>query len=98
MSKKLVDHTWAKIIERDSQAKEALLTKIGEIVELVQRSRGIDGKEASRLISDDGRLEYALRKCLDHLEGSSSVNENDYFIFYEYATGAAKRAEEMMLE
>lgn len=98
MSNKLVDHVWSKIIERDSQAQAALSTKIAEVVEMTLRAHAVDGADASKLVSDEGRLEYALRRCLDHLTKPGSVGEMDYFIYYEYATGAAKRADDMLAE
>ncbi|MCY1557760.1 hypothetical protein D9M68_946360 [compost metagenome] len=98
MSDKLVDHQWAKILERDSQAKTVLLDKITKVVEMTLRSRAIDGSEAARLISDDGKLEYALRQCLAHLTNPETVSEMDYFIYYDYATVAAQRADDILFE
>ncbi|CAI8763067.1 hypothetical protein [Pseudomonas sp. A-RE-23] len=98
MSDKLVDHLWEKIIERDSQAKAVLSDKISKVVEITLRSRAVDGSDAANLVSDEGRLEYALRKCLAHLMNPESVSEMDYFIYYEYATGAARRADNILSE
>lgn len=98
MSNKLVDHSWRKIAERGAQAKSEIRSKLALIADLTQWYRSLYGEEASRQISDDGCLEYALRKCLEHLEGDSDISKMDYFIYCNYATYAARQVDRVLLE
>ena len=93
MKDKLVDHQWTKITGRDSSAKDALRDKIKQITQLEEVIRSEDGEEAAHIVFDDGRIKHALTRCLENLEGSNSVNEHDFWICYEYATAAAKKAQ-----
>ena len=93
MKDKLVDHQWTKITGRDSSAKDVLRDKIKQITQLEEVIRSEDGEEAARIVFDGGRIKHALTRCLENLEGSNSVNEHDFWICYEYATAAAKKAQ-----
>lgn len=98
MAVTLVNHSWSKIIERDSYAKQALKDKIEEVTQLEESIRQTDGEDAARNVLKDGLIIHALKRCLENLEGSSTVTVKDYWVFYEFATSAAKKAEEILNE
>jgi len=98
MSVKLVDHSWTKIIERDKFAKATLAAKIKQIEEIEEAIRAVEGEEAARNVLHNGLIKHALTRCLENLQGSSSVTEQDYWVCYEFATNAAKDAERVIDE
>ncbi|EKT4542648.1 hypothetical protein QEM15_004883 [Pseudomonas putida] len=98
MTVRLVNHSWNKIIERDLFAKQALKDKIEEVKQLEESIRVKDGLEAARNVLNDGLIIHALQRCLENLEGSTTVTERDFWVCYEFATTAAKKAEEVLNE
>ena len=98
MSVKLVDHSWKKIIERDAFSKVALRGKIQEVEQLEESIRLKDGEEAARNVFSDGLIVHALKRCQENLHGSTTVTEQDFWVFYEFATTAAKKAERILNE
>ena len=98
MSVKLVDHSWTKIMERDAFAKTALRGKIEEVEKLEEAIRSKDGADAARNILDDGLIVHALKRCQENLNGSNTVTEQDFWVFYEFATIAARKAERILNE
>ena len=98
MSVKLVDHSWKKIIERDAFSKVAVRGKIQEVEQLQESIRSKDGEDAVRNVFSDGLIVHALKRCQENLEGSTTVTEQDFWVFYEFATTAAKEAENILNE
>lgn len=98
MSVKLVDHSWNKIIERDAFSKVAVRGKIQEVEQLQESIRSTDGEDAVRNVFSDGLIVHALKRCQENLEGSATVTEQDFWVFYEFATTAAKKAEKILNE
>lgn len=98
MSVKLVDHSWNKIIERDAFAKVALRDKIIEVQQLEEAIRSKDGADAARIVLNDGLIVHALKRCQENLEGSTTVTEQDFWVCYEFATTAARKAEKILNE
>ena len=98
MAVKVVDYSWSKIIERDAYAKQALNDKIIEVLQLEDSVRANEGSEVARVVFKDGLIVHALKRCLENLEGASTVTEQDFWVCYEFATTAAKNAEELMNE
>ncbi|MFJ2446774.1 hypothetical protein [Pseudomonas sp. NPDC087626] len=98
MSVKLVDHSWTKIIERDAFSKAALRGKITEVEQLEESIRSKDGADAARNVLDDGLIIHALKRCLENLEGSTTVTEQDFWVCYGFATTTARKAEKILNE
>ncbi|MFV0934006.1 hypothetical protein [Pseudomonas jessenii] len=98
MTVKLFDHLWTKIIGRDAFAKAALRKKIAAVQQLEESIRSKKGEEASRNVLNDGLIVHALKRCLENLEGSSTVTEQDFWVFYEFATTAARKSERILNE
>lgn len=98
MSVKLVDHSWKKIIERDAFSKVAVRGKIQEVEQLQESIRSKDGEDAVRNVFSDGLIVHALKRCQENLEDSTTVTEQDFWVFYEFATTAAKKAENILNE
>ena len=98
MSVKLVDHSWNKIIERDAFAKVALRGKIEEVEQLEEAIRSKDGVEAARNVLNDGLIVHALKRCQENLDGSTTVTEQDFWVCYDFATTAARKAEKILNE
>ena len=98
MSVKLVDHSWTRIIERDEFAKLVLRGKIEEVKQLDESVRSKDGADAARNVLHDGLIVHALKRCLENLEGSTTVTDQDFWVCYEFATTAAKKAENILNE
>ncbi|MGH8383865.1 hypothetical protein [Pseudomonas sp.] len=94
----IVDHSWTKIIERDEFAKIALAAKIDLIEEIEAAIRAAEGEEAARNVLDDGLIKHALTRCLENLQGSASVTEQDFWVCYKFATTAAEKAERIIDE
>ena len=93
MKRPLYDHIWTKIIERNSLAEGVLKQKIKEHEEIFTAIEKTEGKDAARNVMDDGLIGHCLARCLEHLNGSGSVTEKDYYVFYGYASKAAKESE-----
>jgi len=49
-------------------------------------------------VLSDGLIIHALKRCLENLEGSTTVTEMDFWMCYEFATNAAKKAEDILNE
>lgn len=98
MAVTLVNHSWTKIIERDAFAKLVLKDKIAEVTQLEESIRQNDGEDAARNVLNDGLIIHALKRCLENLEGSSTVTEQDFWVCYGFATAAAKKAEKILNE
>ncbi|WP_413705006.1 hypothetical protein [Pseudomonas sp. Pseusp16] len=98
MSVKLFDRLWIKIIGRDAFAKAVLRKKIAAVQQLEESIRSKKGEEASRNVLNDGLIVHALKRCLENLEGSSTVTEEDFRVFYEFATTAAIKSERILNE
>jgi hypothetical protein len=98
MSVKLVDHSWHKIVEGDALAKVVLRDKIAQIQQLEETIRSKDGADAARNVLDNGLIVHALKRCLEHLEGSDATSEQDFLVCYYYATTAAEKAEKILNE
>ncbi|MGH8381732.1 hypothetical protein [Pseudomonas sp.] len=94
----IVDHSWTKIIERDAFAKVALADKIKQIEETEDAIRAAEGEEAACNVLNNGLIKHALTRCLENLQGSTSVTEQDFWVCYEFATTAAKQAERVIDE
>ena len=94
----IVDHSWTKIIERDEFARVALAAKIEQIEEIEAAIRAVEGEEAARNALNDGLIKHALTRCLENLQGSASVTEQDFRVCFEFATTAAKNAERFIDE
>ncbi|MGE8064074.1 hypothetical protein [Pseudomonas sp. NPDC089569] len=95
MPAQLVDHLWDKIIERDALARQILREKIAAVHQLEAAIRLKEGDEVTRVVMRNGLIEHALKRCLENLEGSTSVTEQDFWVFYDYATYVAKHAEKL---
>ena len=98
MSVKLVDHSWHKIVEGDELAKVIIRGKIVEVQQIEEEIRSKDGADAARSVLDNGLIVHALKRCLDYLEGSSELSEQDFLVCYYYATTAAENAERILNE
>jgi len=98
MSVKLVDHSWTRIVERDEFAKVALRGKIEEVQQLEESVRLKDGEDAARNVLHDGLIVHALKRCQENLEGSTTVTDQDFWVCYEFATTAARKAEKILNE
>lgn len=98
MSVKLVDHSWTRIVERDEFAKVALRGKIEEVQQLEESVRSKDGEDAARNVLHDGLIVHALKRCQENLEGSTTVTDQDFWVCYEFATTAARKAEKILNE
>ncbi len=94
----IVDHSWKKISERDAFAKVALAEKIKQIEEIEAAIRAAEGEEAARNVLNDGLIKHALTRCLENLQGSASITEQDFWVCYEFATTAAEKAEQVIDE
>ncbi|MGY2259410.1 hypothetical protein [Pseudomonas sp. SDO55104_S430] len=95
MPAKLVDHLWDKIIERDDLARRILREKIAAVHQLEDVIRAQEGEEVTRVVMRNGLIEHALKRCLENLEGSPTVTEQDFWVFYDYAIYVAKHAEKL---
>jgi hypothetical protein len=98
MAVKLVDRLWSKILDRDAFAKQALKEKIIEVQQLEETIKLNEGPEVAKVALKDGLIVHALQRCLENLQGSRTVTEQDYWVNYEFATAAAKKAEEILNE
>ena len=98
MSVKLVDHSWTKIIERDAFAKTALRGKIEEVEQLAEAIRSKDGADAARNVLNDGLIVHALKRCQENLNGSPTVTDQDFWVCYDFATTASRKAEKILNE
>ncbi|MCQ4232381.1 hypothetical protein NAV31_01610 [Pseudomonas stutzeri] len=98
MKSPLYDHLWTKIIERNSMAESALKQKIKEHEEIYAAIQNSEGKDAANNVMDNGLIGYCLERCLEHLSGSDSINDKDYFVFYGYASKAVKESEKLIDE
>ncbi|WP_240997622.1 hypothetical protein [Pseudomonas viridiflava] len=98
MAVKLVDRLWSKILDRDAFAKQALKEKIIEVQQLGETIKLNEGPEVAKVALKDGLIVHALQRCLENLQGSRTVMEQDYWVNYEFATAAAKKAEEILDE
>jgi len=87
---------WTKIIERNSLAEGVLEQKIKEHEEIFSAIEKAEGKDAVRNVMDDGLIGHCLARCLEHLNGSSFITEKDYYVFYGYASKAAKESEQII--
>ncbi|WP_249584369.1 hypothetical protein [Pseudomonas viridiflava] len=98
MAVKLVDRLWSKILDRDAFAKQALKEKIIEVQQLEETIKLNEGPEVAKVALKDGLIVHALQRCLENLQGSRTVTEQDYWVNYEFATAAAKKTEEILNE
>lgn len=98
MAVKLVDRLWSKILDRDAFAKQALKEKIIEVQQLEETIKLNEGPEVAKVALKDGLIVHALQRCLENLQGSRTVTEQDYWVNHEFATAAAKKAEEILNE
>ncbi|WP_240995830.1 hypothetical protein [Pseudomonas viridiflava] len=98
MAVRLVDRLRSRILDRDAFAKQALKEKIIEVQQLEETIRLNEGPEVAKVALKDGLIVHALQRCLENLQGSRTVTEQDYWINYEFATAAAKNAEEILNE
>ncbi|AWY43903.1 hypothetical protein DKY63_29925 [Pseudomonas putida] len=98
MSVKLVDHSWTKIIERDAFAKIVLRDKIEKVQQLEEAIRSNDGADAAGNVLNHGLIVHALKRCLENLDGSTTLTEQDFWVCYEFATAAARKAEKILAE
>ncbi|WP_241000231.1 hypothetical protein [Pseudomonas viridiflava] len=98
MAVRLVNRLWNKILDRDAFAKQALKEKIIEVQQLEETIRLNEGPEVAKVALKDGLIVHALQRCLENLQGSRTVTEQDYWVNYEFATAAAKNAEEILNE
>lgn len=96
MAVRLVNRLWNKILDRDAFAKQALKEKIIEVQQLEETIRLNEGPEVAKVALKDGLIVHALQRCLENLQGSRTVTEQDYWVNYEFATAAAKNAEEIL--
>ncbi|MCW8158816.1 hypothetical protein D7243_21855 [Stutzerimonas stutzeri] len=95
MKRPLYDHLWTKIIERNSLAEGALEQKIKEHEEIYTAIESAEGKDAAKNVMDLGLIGHCLARCLEHLRGGP-ITEKDYYVFYGYASNAAKKSEEII--
>lgn len=96
MKRPLYDHIWTKIVERNSLAEGVLQQKIKEHEDVFSAIANAEGNDVARNVMDDGLIGHCLARCLEHLNGSSSVTEKDYYVFYSYASKAAKESEQII--
>ncbi|NUU37834.1 hypothetical protein [Pseudomonas sp. C2B4] len=98
MPAKLADHLWEKIIERDALAIRTLREKIAAVQQLEALIILKESQEIACVVMRNGLIEHALKRCLENLEGSEAVTEQDVWVFYEYASYVAKHAEKLEYE
>lgn len=96
MKNPIVDHLWSKIPERGSLAIGAAKDKLEQVQSLTAKIRNQEGSDVARNVLGDGNLELALKRCIEFHEGGSFLTEGDLHIYYEYATHAAKKSQNII--
>ncbi len=96
MKTPLVDHLWTKIAERDGIARAVTEQKLQELKSIETAIALHDGAEAVHNVLAYGSIRRALERCLQYHQGSDDMDDVDMLIFYNYATHAAKEAEDVI--
>ncbi|KQQ62930.1 hypothetical protein ASF66_00830 [Pseudomonas sp. Leaf129] len=96
MKTPLVDHLWTKIAERDGVARAVTEQKLQELKSIETAIALHDGAEAVHNVLAYGSIRRALERCLQYHQGAEDMDDVDMLIFYNYATRAAKEAEDVI--
>ena len=96
MKNPIVDHLWSKIAERGSLARAAAKDKLEQVQSLTTKITNKEGSEVARNVLADGKLEFAIKRCIEFHDGGSRLTDADLHIYYEYATQAAKHSQQII--
>ncbi|MGY2440162.1 hypothetical protein [Pseudomonas sp. SDO52101_S400] len=96
MKKSIIDQTWHKIADLDSQGRAAAATKLEQVVELARRIGQTEGGEVANNVLEHGLIEVALLRSRQIQDRELGLDYDDLQIYYRYATNAMKNAEKVI--
>lgn len=98
MKHPLLDHSWKTIGDKNELSKECIEAKIVELDTIFQKIERAEGAEIAHNTTDHGLIKHALVRCREYFNGNGSVSDNDYHIFFGYASNEAGKMQEMIDE
>lgn len=94
MKKPLVDHIWSRMSGTEI-GPEVVKQKLAELDQIERRIRDAIGDDVRNILAD-GTIHHALERMGEIHSGSSNLDEKDLHIYHDYATSAAKKAEQII--
>lgn len=96
MNNPLIDHSWNSIIKTDAGGLTFAQAKLAQIQGLHEKIADQVSSDTANSVLDAGKIEKALKRCVQFYEADSWLDEDDLYIFHGYATIKAEEAQKVI--